>query len=110
MPGELFVHRNVANLIIHTDLNCLSAIQYAVDVLKVKHIIACGHYGCGDVATAINERPSGLIDNWLLHIKDMYHRNQPALVDCVDDVQRINRLCEMNATERSGSSNLGITP
>ncbi len=100
LPGELFVHRNVANLVIHTDLNCLSVIQYAVDVLKVKHIIVCGHYGCGGVATAISERSSGLIDNWLLHIKDMYQRNQSAFADCTDDTQRINRLCEMNVTEQ----------
>jgi len=100
LPRELFVHRNVANLVIHTDLNCLSVIQYAVDVLKVKHIIVCGHYGCGGVATAISERSSGLIDNWLLHIKDMYQRNQSAFADCIDDTQRINRLCEMNETEQ----------
>ena len=100
LPGELFVHRNVANLVVHTDLNCLSAIQYAVDVLKVKHIIVCGHYGCGGVATAISERPSGLIDNWLLHVKDMYYRNQSAFVDCADDSERINRLCEMNVIEQ----------
>ena len=100
LPGELFVHRNVANLVIHTDLNCLSVIQYAVDVLKVKHVIVCGHYGCGGVATAINERPSGLIDNWLLHVKDMYHRNHAMFVDCVDDEHRVNRLCEMNVTEQ----------
>jgi len=69
-------------------------------VLKVKHIIVCGHYGCGGVATAISERSSGLIDNWLLHIKDMYQRNQSAFADCIDDTQRINRLCEMNVTEQ----------
>jgi len=100
LPGELFVHRNVANLIVHTDLNCLSVIQYAVDVLKVKHIIVCGHYDCGGVAAAISERPSGLIDNWLLHVKDMYHRNRSAFADCVDDSERINRLCEMNVIEQ----------
>ena len=100
LPGELFVHRNVANLVIHTDLNCLSVIQYAVDVLKVKHVIVCGHYGCGGVATAINERPSGLIDNWLLHIKDLYYRNHSMFADCVDNNDRVNRLCEMNVTEQ----------
>ena len=100
LPGELFVHRNIANLVIHTDLNCLSVIQYAVDILKVKHVIVCGHYGCGGVATAINERPSGLIDNWLLHIKDMYYRNQSLFDDCVDNDDRVNRLCEMNVTEQ----------
>ena len=100
LPGELFVHRNVANLVIHTDLNCLSVIQYAVDILKVKHVIVCGHYGCGGVATAINERPSGLIDNWLLHIKDMYDRNHSLFDDCEDNDDRVNRLCEMNVTEQ----------
>ena len=100
LPGELFVHRNVANLVIHTDLNCLSVIQYAVDVLKVKHVIVCGHYGCGGVAKAISERPSGLIDNWLLHVKDMYYRNYATFVDCVDNEDRVNRLCEMNVTEQ----------
>ena len=100
LPGELFVHRNIANLVMHTDLNCLSVIQYAVDILKVKHVIVCGHYGCGGVATAISERPSGLIDNWLLHIKDMYYRNQSLFDDCVDNDDRVNRLCEMNVTEQ----------
>ena len=100
LPGELFVHRNIANLVIHTDLNCLSVIQYAVDILKVKHIIVCGHYGCGGVATAISEQPSGLIDSWLLHIKDMYYRNLSLFDDCVDNDDRVNRLCEMNVTEQ----------
>ena len=100
LPGELFVHRNVANLVIHTDLNCLSVIQYAVDVLKVAHIIVCGHYGCGGIATAISERPSGLIDNWLLHVKDMYHRNQQSFAECTDLEERVNRLCEMNVAEQ----------
>ena len=100
LPGELFVHRNVANLVIHTDLNCLSVIQYAVDVLKVKHIIVCGHYGCGGVATAIKGRPSGLIDNWLLHIKDMYHRKRAEFEDCADHSSCVDRLCEMNVVEQ----------
>ena len=100
LPGELFVHRNVANLVIHTDLNCLSVIQYAVDVLKVKHIIVCGHYGCGGVATAIKERSSGLIDNWLLHIKDMYYRKRAEFEDCADHASRVDRLCEMNVIEQ----------
>ena len=100
LPGELFVHRNVANLVIHTDLNCLSVIQYAVDVLNVKHIIVCGHYGCGGVATAIKERSSGLIDNWLLHIKDMYYRKRAEFEDCADHASRVDRLCEMNVIEQ----------
>ena len=100
LPGEIFVHRNVANLVIHTDLNCLSVIQYAVEVLQVRHIIVCGHYGCGGVEAAINERPSGLIDNWLLHIKDLYHRNLSKFADCADQKTRVNRLCEMNVIEQ----------
>ncbi len=100
LPGEVFVHRNVANLVIHTDLNCLSVIQYAVDVLQVKHIIVCGHYGCGGVETAISERPSGLIDNWLLHIKDLYHRNLSKFSDCKDQRALIDRLCEFNVIEQ----------
>ena len=100
LPGELFVHRNVANLVIHTDLNCLSVIQYAVDVLRVGHIIVCGHYGCSGVQVAISERPSGLIDNWLLHIKDTYHRNSSAFADCPDDETRVDRLCELNVIEQ----------
>ena len=99
-PGELFVHRNVANLVVPDDPSCLSVIQYAVDALKVKHIIVCGHYGCGGVETAINERPSGLIDNWLLHIKDLYHRNLSKFSDCTDHETRVNRLCEMNVIEQ----------
>ena len=99
-PGELFVHRNVANLVVPDDPSCLSVIQYAVDALKVKHIIVCGHYGCGGVETAINERPSGLIDNWLLHIKDLYHRNLSKFADCTDQKTRVNRLCEMNVIEQ----------
>ena len=96
LPGELFVHRNVANLVIHTDLNCLSVIQYAVEILKVKHIIVCVHYGCGGVETAISDRSSGFIDNWLLHIKDLYHRKRSEFSDSEDQETKVNRLCEMN--------------
>ena len=96
LPGELFVHRNVANLVIHTDLNCLSVIQYAVEVLKVKHIIVCGHYGCGGVETAISDRSSGFIDNWLLHIKDLYYRKRSDFSDVEDQETKVDRLCEMN--------------
>ena len=96
LPGELFVHRNVANLVIHTDLNCLSVIQYAVEVLKVKHIIVCGHYGCGGVETAMSDRSSGFIDNWLLHIKDLYYRKRSDFSDVEDQETKVDRLCEMN--------------
>jgi carbonic anhydrase len=96
LPGELFVHRNVANLVIHTDLNCLSVIQYAVEVLEVKHIIVCGHYGCGGVETAISDRSSGFIDNWLLHIKDLYHRIRSDFSDVEDQETKVDRLCEIN--------------
>ena len=100
LPGELFVHRNVANQVIHTDLNCLSVIQYAVEVLKVKHIIVCGHYGCGGVETAISDRPSGLIDNWLLPIKDLYDRKRSEFLDIEDQEVKVDRLSEMNVVEQ----------
>lgn len=96
MPGEVFVHRNVANLVVHTDLNCLSVIQFAVDVLKVKHIIVTGHYGCGGVAAALNNQRLGLIDNWLRHIQDVlkiYRRYFDALPD---EMTKLNKLCEVN--------------
>ncbi|MEP4544912.1 MAG: carbonate dehydratase [Saccharospirillum sp.] len=96
MPGEVFVHRNVANLVVHTDLNCLSVIQFAVDVLKVKHIIVTGHYGCGGVAAALSNQRLGLIDNWLRHIQDVlkiYRRYFDALPD---EMTKLNRLCEVN--------------
>jgi len=93
--GELFVHRNVANQVVHTDLNCLSVVQYAVDVLKVKHIIVCGHYGCGGVTAAIENPPLGLINNWLLHIRDLYlkHRND---LSGLSAEEWDNKLCEIN--------------
>lgn len=98
-PGELFVHRNVANLIIHTDLNCMSVVQYAVEVLKVAHIIICGHYGCGGVQAAIEDKESGLIDNWLLHIRDLWYKHRSILGEFpVKD--RNNLLCELNVVEQ----------
>lgn len=100
LPGELFVHRNVANMVIHTDFNCLSVIHYAVEVLKVEHIIVCGHYGCGGVAAAIRSKRHGLIDNWLRHIKDIYFRYQERLTACVDDEERIDLMCEYNVVEQ----------
>ncbi|MGF7411132.1 carbonate dehydratase [Providencia alcalifaciens] len=98
-PGDLFVHRNIANLVVHTDLNCLSAIQYAIDVLKVEHIIVCGHYGCGGVEAAINNKELGLIDNWLLHIRDIWFKHSRMLGE-LKPTERINRLCELNVIEQ----------
>ena len=99
-PGELFVHRNVANLVIHTDMNCLSVLQYAVEFLKIEHVIVCGHYGCGGVIASIEERPHGLVDNWLRHIRDIYQRNQDALGQIKDRKQMLDRLCELNVIEQ----------
>lgn len=100
MPGEIFVHRNIANVVIHTDLNCLSVIQYAVEVLQVKHIIVCGHYGCGGVQAALAKRSYGLIDTWLRHIKDVYRHYQEILDGITDATEKLNRLCELNVIEQ----------
>ncbi len=97
--GELFVHRNVANLVIHTDLNCLSVVQYAVDVLKVKHVIICGHYHCGGVNAAIDTPKLGLINNWLLHIHDVYCKHRTYL-DKMSDQDRADKLAEINVAEQ----------
>ena len=94
-PGEVFVHRNVANVVTHTDLNCLSVLQYAVEVLEVRHVIVCGHYGCGGVEAAMQARPFGLIDNWLRNIKDVYTRHEAELA-ALDERERFARLCELN--------------
>jgi carbonic anhydrase len=100
MPGELFVHRNVANVVVHTDLNCLSVLQYAVDVLKVEHVIVCGHYGCGGVRAAFFRSSLGLSDNWLRHVQDVRDRHQDA-IDAVDgDDNRVDRLCELNVVDQ----------
>jgi len=96
MPGELFVHRNVANMVSQTDFNVLSVLQYAVEVLKVKHIIVCGHYGCGGVRTALSKQTFGLIDNWLRGIKDIYHVNRQRFAPLSSEEDRVNLLCELN--------------
>jgi carbonic anhydrase len=100
LPGELFVHRNVANIVVHSDMNCLSVLQYALDVLHVKHVIVCGHYGCGGVKAAIEDHPHGLIDNWLRPIGDIRLRNAAELAALPDDHTRMNRLCELNVSEQ----------
>jgi len=107
LPGELFVHRNVANLVIHTDMNCLSVLQYAVEVLWVKHIIVCGHYGCGGVQAAMGVKSHGLIDNWLRNIQDIYRRRHEELAQIENKSQREDRLCELNVIEQA--FNLGHT-
>jgi carbonic anhydrase len=100
MPGEIFVHRNVANVVVHTDCNCLSVLQYAVDVLKVKHIMVVGHYGCGGVRAAMGNQKLGLIDNWLRNIKDIYRQHREKLEAIADEEQRVNLLCELNVVEQ----------
>ena len=100
MPGEVFVHRNIANLVVHTDLNCLSVLQFAVDVLKIKHVIVCGHYGCGGVQAAMQNLKLGLIDNWLRHVQDVIQNHQELLSRIPDEQQRLNRLCELNVIEQ----------
>ena len=100
LPGELFVHRNVANVVVHSDLNCLSVIQFATDLLKVKHIIIVGHSGCGGVIAALHDRRIGLADNWLRHVQDVRNRHQ-AWLDTVDESQRVNALCELNVVEQA---------
>ena len=102
-PGELFVHRNVANVVVHTDLNCLSVLQFAVDVLAVKHVIVCGHYGCGGVRAALRDEKLGLIDNWLRHIQDVGAKHRAQLEAIADENERAARLCELNVIEQVGN-------
>jgi carbonic anhydrase len=101
MPGELFVHRNVANVVVHTDLNCLSVLQYAVDVLRVKHVIVCGHYGCGGVRAAIDDAKLGLSVNWLRHVQDVRDEHAALLLAAGEDARRMDRLCELNVVEQA---------
>ncbi|MET3105391.1 carbonic anhydrase [Oxalobacteraceae bacterium GrIS 2.11] len=100
LPGELFVHRNVANVVVHTDLNCLSVLQFAVDVLKVKHVIVCGHYGCSGVDAALKRTRIGLADNWLRHVQDVHQKHERYLGEALADHVRQNRLCELNVIEQ----------
>lgn len=99
-PGELFVHRNVANSVVHTDLNCLSVIQYAVEVLKVRHIIICGHYGCGGIQAVFQNKNLGLIDNWLRNTKNVMQKHNELLIKIIDEDLRLNRFCELNVIEQ----------
>jgi carbonic anhydrase len=100
IPGDIFVHRNVANLVVHTDFNCLSVLQYAVDVLKVKHVIICGHYGCGGIDAALKEESLGLIDNWLGHIRDIVYKHREELLH-LSEHDKAARLCELNVLEQA---------
>ncbi len=99
-PGELFVHRNIANVVVHSDLNCLSVLQFAIDVLKVKHIIICGHYGCGGVHAAMTNRRVGLADNWLRHVQDVQQKHGRYMGEVLSTSQRADRLCELNVIEQ----------
>ena len=99
-PGELFVHRNVANVVVHADLNCLSVLQFAVDVLKVRHVIVCGHYGCGGVRAALRDDRLGLVDNWLRHVQDVRWKHQAELERIASEEEQHHRLCELNVIEQ----------
>ena len=100
LPGELFVHRNVANVVVHADLNCLSTLQFAVDVLRVRDVIVCGHYGCGGVLAALRDDHLGLVDNWLRHVQDVRTKHQSQLAPLPSEKQRHDRLCELNVVEQ----------
>ena len=101
LPGEMFVHRNVANVVVHTDLNCLAVVQYAVDVLKVRHVMVVGHYGCGGVRAALERNKLGLIDNWLRHVQDVRATHRELVDAAPDPLAQIDRLCELNALEQA---------
>ena len=103
LPGELFVHRNVANVVVHTDLNCLSVMQFAIDVLKVQHVIVCGHYGCAGVKAALCQESLGLVDNWLRHVQDVREKHEALLGKVCDLAERHYRLCELNVIEQVGN-------
>ena len=100
VPGEMFVHRNVANVVVHTDLNCLSAIQFAVDVLRIEHIIVCGHYSCGGILAALQDNKLGLIENWLRHVQDVRAKHRAELDALETEKQQHDRLCELNVIEQ----------
>ena len=99
-PGEMFVHRNIANVVVHADLNCLSVLQFGVDVLKVQHVVVCGHYGCGGVGAALRDDRLGLVDNWLRHVQDVRWKHQQELENIPSEDGRHNRLCELNVMEQ----------
>ena len=101
LPGELFVHRNVANVVVHTDLNCLSVLQFAIDVLRVEHVIVCGHYGCGGVRAALSAERLGLIDNWLRHVQDVRERHARLVDEARSEDARVDRLCELNVIDQA---------
>jgi carbonic anhydrase len=100
LPGEVFVHRNVANVVVHADLNCLSVLQFAVDVLKIRHVIVCGHYGCGGVRAAYQDQRMGLVDNWLRHVQDVAQKHRGVLASAGPIDDQVNRLCELNVLEQ----------
>jgi carbonic anhydrase len=100
LPGDVFVHRNIANMVVHTDLNCLSVMQFAVDILKIKHIIVVGHYGCSGVQAAMRGTRVGLADNWLRHVQDVHEKHEHSLQDCAGEQVAHNRLCELNVIEQ----------
>jgi carbonic anhydrase len=100
LPGELFVHRNIANVVVHSDLNCLSVMQFAIDVLRIEHVIVCGHYGCSGVSAALENRRVGLADNWLRHVQDVHAKHEAQVAGVAGQAARIDRLCELNVVEQ----------